>query len=219
MRAGGNLATSRFCEVLLLDLRLPRGFIEEPVEGFLLLLAVLFEGSELETPQRTQDFYSFLLDSGAIRFGKALKFGKNSRVLVAGHQLVQLSRWECLCELRVAVHLEETEELGGKRSRSIASVYSLTISTWVCRSVVLVVDGVASVSSVSPMLRRGISLIYMEINELESRMESHRSLTDYTETLGTEVVVTKGRKTCSNACITKSAQYVRADQMWPSPRS
>lgn len=157
MRAGGNLATSRFCEVLLLDLRLPQGFIEEPVEGFLLLLAVLFEGSELETPQRTQDFYSFLLDSGAIRFGKALKFGKNSRVLVAGHQLVQLSRWECLCELRVAVHLEETEELGGKRSRSIASVYSLTISTWVCRSVVLVVDGVASVSSVSPMLRRGIS--------------------------------------------------------------
>lgn len=32
-------------------------------------------------------------------------------------------------------------------------------------------------------------------------------------------MVTKGRKTSSNACITKSAQYVRADQMWPSPRS
>jgi len=29
MRAGGNLAASRFREVLFLDMRLPRGFIEE----------------------------------------------------------------------------------------------------------------------------------------------------------------------------------------------
>ncbi len=30
MWAGGNLAASRFREVLFLDMRLPRGFIEEP---------------------------------------------------------------------------------------------------------------------------------------------------------------------------------------------
>jgi len=32
MRAGGSLAASRFREVLFLDVRLPRGFIEEPLQ-------------------------------------------------------------------------------------------------------------------------------------------------------------------------------------------
>ena len=31
VRAGGNLGASRFCEVLLLDMRLPRGLFEEPL--------------------------------------------------------------------------------------------------------------------------------------------------------------------------------------------
>jgi len=44
----------------------------------LLLLAVLLESSELETSQATQDLCSFLLDSGVIGVGEALRFGKNS---------------------------------------------------------------------------------------------------------------------------------------------
>src|ERR1700691_5566102 len=84
-----------------------------------------------KTPQATQDLCSFLLDSGIIRVGKALQVSKNSQVLVTGHQLVQLSRWECLCEFWIVVHLDETEKLGGKSSRSVASVGTLTISTWV----------------------------------------------------------------------------------------
>jgi len=42
-------------------------------------------------------------------------------------------------------------------------------------------------------------------------MESPRSLTDRTETLCTEVVVTKGRKTSSNTCIVKTCT-VRASR-------
>jgi len=114
------------------------------------------------------------------------------------------------------VHLEETRELRGKSSRSVASVNGLTIGAWVRRSVVLI-DGVAS--SVSPMLRGDISLICMKINDLKLGMQSDRSLADYTETLCTEVVVAEGRKTSSNAASQKRAQYVRADQMWSLPRS
>lgn len=120
------------------------------------LLLVLFEGGELETAQVSA---RSLLIVALSESGRFFQFGKNGRVLAAGHQLVQLLRWECLCEPRVVVDLEETKEIGGKSSRSIASVYSSTISTWVSRSAVLVVDRVASVSSVSPMLRIGISLI------------------------------------------------------------
>ena len=55
---------------------------------------------------------------------------------------MQLLRWEGLYELGIVVHLEEAEKLRGKSLRGIASVDSLTVSTWVRWSVVPVVDGV-----------------------------------------------------------------------------
>ena len=43
----------------------------------LLLLAILLERSELETPQATQDLCSFLLDGGVIGVGKVFQVSKN----------------------------------------------------------------------------------------------------------------------------------------------
>jgi hypothetical protein len=44
----------------------------------------------------------------------------------------------------------------------------------------------------------------MKINNLKLGMQGDRSLTDYTETLCTEVMVAEGRKTSSNACIART---------------
>jgi len=49
MQAGGNLANSRFREVLFLDVRLPRGFVEEPQGGWKILVA---EAPEAEARRR-----------------------------------------------------------------------------------------------------------------------------------------------------------------------
>ena len=65
------------------------------------------------------------------------------------------------------VHLEDTEKLGEKGSRSVASIWALTISSWARRSVEPVVDVVTPMSGVSPALRRGMNFIYVEVNGTE----------------------------------------------------
>jgi hypothetical protein len=49
MRAGGSPATSRFREVLFLDMRLPRGFIEKPLHPHGRRKVLVAETPEAET--------------------------------------------------------------------------------------------------------------------------------------------------------------------------
>ena len=49
MRAGGNLAASRFREVLFLDMSLPRGFIGKPLHPHGRRKALVAETPEAET--------------------------------------------------------------------------------------------------------------------------------------------------------------------------
>jgi len=58
-------------------------------------------------------------------------------------------------------------------------------------------------SSMSPTLRRGIFLIYVMINELDLCGKSKGHLL-ISEALSAEVMVAKGWKTGSNACIVKT---------------
>ena len=66
------------------------------------------------------------------------------------------------------VHFEDMKELGEKCARSIASICTSTFGSWVRWRVVLVIDIVTPMSSMSPPLRRGIVLIYVKINEPKS---------------------------------------------------
>jgi hypothetical protein len=128
------------------------------------LLAELLESSELGTSQAAQDLRSFLLDSGVIAAG--------AKTAEYWSPVMQFSRWKCLCKLRIVTHLLETEKLGVKNSKSVASVSSLTISTWVRSELSTIIDGVAPVSSVSPMLK-GALHSYVKVTNF-IRVESQK---------------------------------------------
>jgi len=85
----------------------------------------------------------------------------------------------------------------------------VTIGAWVRQSVVLVVDGVASVSSVSPTLKRGISLICMKINDNAERGDL--SITQRPSARKSWFL--RDGKPARMPASRRRAQHVRGDQM------
>lgn len=162
------------------------------------------ESVELELPQTGQELRPSLLGGLVVAVGKTLQLVCDGGIFVAGDQFVKLPRRESLRERGVVVHLQDTEKLGEKSAKGVASVCALAVGSRVRRSIVLVVDVVAPVSSVPATLRRPIALICGAGSTKTEAATKRKSPTNSAEALGSEVVVDDGRESSSDACCTET---------------